>query len=410
MNPGKVFDLTLPLHQVAEGYRAMDERRAIKTLLASVRRLISCRSGYWEERSGGLGARLRLHGHELRLRTADESTKTASRSFEPPSKRRHVLRYGRSVWPVRERGACRRSAGAIRDQVVIATKFGFKFEDGKQGPGQPARAHPRGRRRVAQAAQDRSHRPFYQHRVDPDVPIEEVAGAVKELIRAGKVRHFGLSEAGAQTIRRAHAVQPVTALQSEYSLWWREPEREVLPTLEELGIGFVPFSPLGKGFLTGKIDEKTTFESADFRNVVPRFSAENRKANQAFVDLARRRSPRGRKRPPRRSRSRGCWRKSRGSCRSRERPSCIGSRKTSGRRAIQLTPKTARDRSRGVTDRSARRPLPRAFAENGRPVAGSASHWDSTRRRGSEIGRAMLSIRARRHELELAARVAAEHE
>jgi aryl-alcohol dehydrogenase-like predicted oxidoreductase len=126
---------------------------------------------------------------------------------------------------------------------------------------------------------------FYQHRVDPNVPIEEVAGAVKELIQQGKVKHFGLSEAGVQTIRRAHKVQPVTALQSEYSLWWREPEAEVMPTLEELGVGFVPFSPLGKGFLTGKIDEKTTFDSSDFRNIVPRFSPEARKANQAVVDL-----------------------------------------------------------------------------------------------------------------------------
>src|SRR5207344_30356 len=125
---------------------------------------------------------------------------------------------------------------------------------------------------------------FYQHRVDPNVPIEEVAGAVKELIQEGKVKHFGLSEAGVQNIRRAHAVQPVTALQSEYSLWWREPEAEIMPTLEELGIGFVPFSPLGKGFLTGKIDETTTFDSTDFRNSVPRFSPENRRANQAVVD------------------------------------------------------------------------------------------------------------------------------
>src|SRR5213075_3135115 len=128
---------------------------------------------------------------------------------------------------------------------------------------------------------------FYQHRVDPDVPIEDVAGTVKDLIREGKVGHFGLSEAGAQTIRRAHEVQPVTALQSEYSLWWREPEAEIIPTLEELGIGFVPFSPLGKGFLTGKIDENTTFDSKDFRNTVPRFSPEARKANQALVDLIR---------------------------------------------------------------------------------------------------------------------------
>src|SRR5262249_58502587 len=126
---------------------------------------------------------------------------------------------------------------------------------------------------------------FYQHRVDPDVPIEDVAGAVRDLIQEGKVKHFGLSEAGAQTIRRAHAVQPVTALQSEYSLWWRKPEEDVLPTLEELGIGFVPFSPLGKGFLTGKIDETTTFDRSDFRNTVPRFTAENRRANQALVEL-----------------------------------------------------------------------------------------------------------------------------
>ncbi len=172
----------------------------------------------------------------------------------------------------------------VRDQVIIATKFGFKFEGGKQAGLDSRPAHIR---EVAEASLKRLRTDridlFYQHRVDPDVPIEDVAGAVKDLIRDGKVRHFGLSEAGVQTIRRAHAVQPVTALQSEYSLWWREPEKEVLPTLGELGIGFVPFSPLGKGFLTGKIDEKTTFDSTDFRNVVPRFTPENRKANLAFV-------------------------------------------------------------------------------------------------------------------------------
>ena len=173
----------------------------------------------------------------------------------------------------------------VRDQVVIATKFGFKFEGGKQSglDSRPARI-----REVADASLKRLKTDridlFYQHRVDPDVPIEDVAGTVTDLIREGKVKHFGLSEAGVQTIRRAHAVQPVTALQSEYSLWWREPESEVLPALEELGIGFVPFSPLGKGFLTGKIDEKTTFDSSDFRNIVPRFTPENRKANLAFVD------------------------------------------------------------------------------------------------------------------------------
>jgi aryl-alcohol dehydrogenase-like predicted oxidoreductase len=173
----------------------------------------------------------------------------------------------------------------VRDQVVIATKFGFKFEGGKQAGLDSRPAHIR---EVAEASLKRLKTDridlLYQHRVDPEVPIEEVAGAVKALIAEGKVRHFGLSEAGVATIRRAHAVQPVAALQSEYSLWWREPERAILPALEELGIGFVPFSPLGKGFLTGKIDETTTFDSADFRNVVPRFTAENRKANLAFVE------------------------------------------------------------------------------------------------------------------------------
>src|SRR5260221_297750 len=176
----------------------------------------------------------------------------------------------------------------LRDQVVIATKFGFNLNpDGSPG-WQGLNSRPE---RIKQVAEDSLKRLkidaidlFYQHRVDPDVPIEEVAGAVKDLIQAGKVKHFGLSEAGVQTIRRAHAVQPVTALQSEYSLWWREPETDVLPTLEELGIGFVPFSPLGKGVLTGKIDDQTTFDSTDFRNVVPRFTPENRKANLAFVD------------------------------------------------------------------------------------------------------------------------------
>ena len=173
----------------------------------------------------------------------------------------------------------------FRGQVVIATKFGFKIEAGKQNGLDSRPAHIR---EVADASLKRLQVDaidlFYQHRVDPNVPIEDVAGAVKDLIREGKVKHFGLSEAGAQTIGRAHAVQPVTALQSEYSLWWREPETEVLPKLEELGIGLVPFSPLGKGFLTGKIDENTSFDSSDFRNVVPRFTAENRKANLAFVD------------------------------------------------------------------------------------------------------------------------------
>ncbi len=173
--------------------------------------------------------------------------------------------------------------------VVIATKFGFKLGPNGEQMGQDSR--PEHIKQVAEASLKRLKVDaidlFYQHRVDPDVPIEDMAGTVKDLIREGKVKHFGLSEAGAQTIRRAHAVQPVTALQSEYSLWWRAPEAEVLPTLEELGIGFVPFSPLGKGFLTGKINENTTFDSSDFRNIVPRFTPEARKANQALVDLLR---------------------------------------------------------------------------------------------------------------------------
>ena len=173
----------------------------------------------------------------------------------------------------------------IRDQAVIDTKFGFKGGDSTAGQdSRPARI-----REVADAALKRLRTDhidlFYQHRVDPNVPMEDVAGTVKELIKAGKVRHFGLSEAGVESIRRAHGVQPVAALQSEYSLWWRAPEAEILPLCEELGIGFVPFSPLGKGFLTGKIDERTTFAKDDFRNIVPRFTADNRKANQVLVEL-----------------------------------------------------------------------------------------------------------------------------
>jgi len=175
----------------------------------------------------------------------------------------------------------------VRTQVVIATKFGFQFDEAGKQAGLNSR--PDHIKQVADASLKRLKTDvidlLYQHRVDPNVPIEDVAGAVKDLIQAGKVKHFGLSEAGVQTIRRAHAVQPVTALQSEYSLWWREPEPEIMPALEELGIGFVPFSPLGRGFLTGKIDENTAFDSADFRHTAPRFAPENRKANRAFVDL-----------------------------------------------------------------------------------------------------------------------------
>jgi aryl-alcohol dehydrogenase-like predicted oxidoreductase len=175
----------------------------------------------------------------------------------------------------------------VRNQVKIATKFGFKISGGRNLGEVDSR--PDHIKEVAEASLKRLKTDvidlFYQHRVDPNVPIEDVAGAVKDLIRQGKVKHFGLSEAGVQVVRRAHAVQPVTALQSEYSLWWREPEAEILPALEELGIGFVPFSPLGKGFLTGKITEETKFDQTDFRNIVPRFTTENRKANQAVVDL-----------------------------------------------------------------------------------------------------------------------------
>lgn len=179
----------------------------------------------------------------------------------------------------------------VREQVVIATKFGFKLDPTAERGIGGLDSRPEHVKQVAEASLERLRVEtidlFYQHRVDPDVPIEDVAGAVKDLINEGKVKHFGLSEAGVQTIRRAHAVQPVTTVQSEYSLWWRRPEEELLPTLEELGIGFVPFSPLGKGFLTGKIDENTKFDSSDFRNIVPRFTPDARKANLALVELLR---------------------------------------------------------------------------------------------------------------------------
>jgi aryl-alcohol dehydrogenase-like predicted oxidoreductase len=175
----------------------------------------------------------------------------------------------------------------VREKVIIATKFGFKI--GPDGQQMGVDSRPEHIKQVAESSLKRLKIEvidlFYQHRVDPDVPIEDVAGAVKDLIMEGKVKHFGLSEAGVQTIRRAHSIQPVTALQNEYSLWWREPEKEILPVLEELGIGFVPYSPLGRGFLTGKIDENTKFDSNDFRNILPRFTQEARKANQILVDL-----------------------------------------------------------------------------------------------------------------------------
>ena len=206
---------------------------------------------------------------------------------------------------------------------MIATKFGFKLKPNGEPGYVGLDSRPEQIKQVAEASLQRlkvnAIDLFYQHRVDPDVSIED-AGAVRDLIREGKVKHFGLSEAGVPTIRRAHAVQPVTALQSEYSLWTRTPEREVIPALEELGIGFVPYSPLGKGFLTGKINEDTTFDSSDFRNILPRFTPEARKANQALVDLLGTIAE-GMRRPPLKSHSPGCWRSSRGSFPSQAPPS-----------------------------------------------------------------------------------------
>ncbi len=230
----------------------------------------------------------------------------------------------------------------FREQVVMATKFGFKF-DPSTGKQIGLDSRPEHIKQVAEASLRRLKSDvidlFYQHRVDPNVPIEDVAGAVGDLILQGKVKHFGLSEAGVQTIRRAHAVQPVTALQNEYSLWWREPEAEVILTLDELGIGFVPFSPLGRGFLTGKITEDTKFDSTDFRNAVPRFTPENRKANQALVDLI------GKFAEQKKVTSAQialAWllAQGRGSYRSPVRRSCIGLKRTSGPSLSSLHRKT----------------------------------------------------------------------
>ena len=257
----------------------------------------------------------------------------------------------------------------VRDQVVIATKFGFNIENGKMAGLNSRPAHIRD---VADASLKRLRTDridlFYQHRVDPDVPIEDVAGAVKDLIREGKVTHFGLSEAGAKTIRRAHAVQPVAALQSEYSLWWREPEQEILPTLEELGIGFVPFSPLGKGFLTGTIDQNTEFDPTDFRNVVPRFTEENRKANLAFVEwlkIVRREEERhagaNRARLAAGAEAVDCPH-------SRHDEAASAGGKPRWRAGVAHRRRLAGHRSRGIANRTARCPLSGAHAENGREV------------------------------------------
>ena len=222
----------------------------------------------------------------------------------------------------------------FRGQVVIATKFGFDLSADPR-PGAPGlNSRPEHIRQAVEGSLKRLRVEridlLYQHRVDPDVPIEDVAGAVKELIQQGKVKHFGLSEAGVQTIRRAHAVQPVTALQSEYSLWWRRPEEEVIPTLEELGIGLVPYSPLGKGFLTGKIDENTKFDSSDFRSTLPRFTPEALEGEPGVGRFARQHRANGRRRRPPRSRSPGCWPRSRGSFRSPAPRSWIAWTRTSG--------------------------------------------------------------------------------
>ena len=239
----------------------------------------------WKQRFGSVRSGTRLHVHELGYGPAGDTQEMISLIRTAVERGVTFFDTAEAYGPFTNEELVGEALAPVRDQVVIATKFGFKFEGGKQAGLDSRPAHIR---EVAEASLKRLKTDridlFYQHRVDPDVPIEDVAGTVKDLIQEGKVKHFGLSEAGVQTIRRAHAVQPVAALQSEYSLWWREPETEVLPALEELGIGFVPFSPLGKGFLTGKIDENTTFDSTDFRNVVPRFTPENRKANLAFVE------------------------------------------------------------------------------------------------------------------------------
>ncbi|NJK46737.1 MAG: aldo/keto reductase [Pleurocapsa sp. SU_196_0] len=230
----------------------------------------------------GLGCMGMSHGRDAPL----EKTEAIALIRAAVERGVTFFRHRRGVRAVHERSLVGEALEPFKGQVVIATKFAFEFDDAGRNVGLNSR--PEHIRQAVDGSLKRLRVDaidlLYQHRVDPNVPIEDVAGTVKELITAGKVKHFGLSEASAQTIRRAHAVQPVTALQSEYSLWWREPEADILPTLEELGIGFVPFSPLGKGFLTGKIDEHTKFDNADLRNRIPRFALEARKANQALVD------------------------------------------------------------------------------------------------------------------------------
>jgi aryl-alcohol dehydrogenase-like predicted oxidoreductase len=243
----------------------------------------------WKQQLRSVGSRARLHGNEHLLWSACEQAGNDLAASISHRTWRHILRYRRSLWPVDERRTRGRSPRSFPWASGDSHQIRIQLDPngGPQWVGLDSR--PEHIKEVAEGSLKRLNVDaldlFYEHRVDPDVPIEDVARAVKDLIQEGKVKHFGLSEAGVQAIRRAHAAQPVTAVQSEYSLWWRRPEAEVLPALEELGIGFVPYSPLGKGFLTGKINENTTFDSSDFRSTLPRFTPEARKANQALVDL-----------------------------------------------------------------------------------------------------------------------------
>jgi len=244
----------------------------------------------WQRRVGSVGTRPRLHGIESELLPNPGSTEGIALIRTAVERGVTFFDTAQVYGPFKNEELVGEALAPFRDRVAIATKFGFQFDSNGVESGLDSR--PEHIRRMTDDSLKRLGIDvidlYYQHRVDPKVPIEDVAGTVRDLIQAGKVKHFGLSEAGVKTIRRAHAVQPVAALQSEYSLWWREPEAAIIPTLEELGIGFVPFIPLVKVFLTGTIDDKTTFDSTDFRNTVPRFTAENRKANQAMADLVAR--------------------------------------------------------------------------------------------------------------------------
>ena len=290
-----------------------------------------------KQQSGSIGHWVWLHGNELVLRAAKDKQEMISLLHAAVERGVTFFDTAEVYGPLTNEELVGEALAPFRGKVVIATKFGWEANPDDGGKWSALNSRPEHIKQVAEESLKRLKVDaidlFYQHRVDLNVPIEDVAGAVKDLIQEGKVKHFGLSEASAQTIRRAHAVQPVAALQSEYSLFWREPEETVMPTLEELGIGFVPFSPLGKGFLTGKIDANTKFDSTDFRSSVPRFSPENRKANQALVDLVSSFAEQ-RRRPLRKSRSPGCWRRSRGSFRSRAQRSWLDWKRILGRRRL----------------------------------------------------------------------------